>query len=60
MIIPHKQAIELLGKLNLPVYRPEEEIKQFKCHFRDVVKRLCRFALNSLIDGYSPNGIQFK
>lgn len=59
MIIPHRDALKLLQELNLPVYRDPGD-GQFKCHFSDVVKRLSRFALDSMIPNFKPNGIQFK
>ena len=42
MIVPHEDVMKTFEKLHLPVYRIN---RKMKCHFRDVVKRLCKFAL---------------
>ena len=42
MIIPFKRSLNLLSKIQLPVYG--ELSGDHKCHFRDVCKRLTRLA----------------
>jgi hypothetical protein len=52
MIVPFKRALKLLVRINLPVYG--EFAGDHKCHFRDVCKRLARFALEQNNPGYEP------
>jgi hypothetical protein len=58
MIVPFKRALKTLENINLPVYG--EFAGDFKCHFRDVVKRLTRFALELKNPGYDPTGVEYK
>lgn len=58
MIVPFKRALKLLVRINLPVYG--EFAGDFKCHFRDVCKRLTRFALEQKNPGYDPTGVEYR
>lgn len=58
MIVPFKRALKLLVRINLPVYG--EFSGDFKCHFRDVCKRLTRFALEQKNPGYEPSGVEYR
>ena len=58
MIIPFGIALELLVSMKLPVYSGDNG--GFKCHFRDVVKRLARDVLESVNPNYNPKGISVK
>lgn len=58
MIIPFKNALKLLIQLQLPVY--STQFGDYRCHFRDVVKRLARNVLELKNPEYNPRGIELK
>lgn len=57
MIIPKERAIKIAQALRLPVYG---EFGDYKCHFRDVIKRLYRLAMQKINPDFDPNGIGIK
>ena len=58
MIVPFKKALHLLNEMDLPVY--SDYRGDYKCHFRDVCKRLTKCALEKQIPNYDANGIEQK
>mmetsp|Transcript_5497 Transcript_5497/g.8596 ORF Transcript_5497/g.8596 Transcript_5497/m.8596 type:complete len:145 (+) Transcript_5497:6213-6647(+) len=58
MIVPFKKALHLLQEMDLPVY--SDYHGDYKCHFRDVCKRLTRCALEKKIANYDAYGIEMK
>ena len=56
MVVPFNFALSMFNKMNLPVY---SEIQgDYKCHFRDIVKRLCRGVLEKKRADFDPKGIE--
>jgi len=58
MVLKYSTAIELAQELRLPIY--SDHPKEFKCHFRDVCKRLYRLAMKEEQPDFNPNGIRLK
>ena len=57
MVIPKERAIKIAQALRLPVYG---DFGDYKCHFRDVIKRLYRLAMQRINPDFDPNGIGIK
>jgi hypothetical protein len=58
MIIDFRRSLNLLKKLNLTVYTDYNVI--FKCHFKDVCKKLTKLALIKNNNSYNMDGIEAK
>ena len=61
MIVPFLRALPLLLEMALPVYSDfQDHTRQYKCHFRDVCKKLTRIALTKKNPNYDDGGIEPK
>lgn len=58
MIVDFRRSLKLLKQLNLPVYTDYNVI--FKCHFKDVCKRITMLALQKRNNNYNQAGIEPK
>mmetsp|Transcript_35371 Transcript_35371/g.54140 ORF Transcript_35371/g.54140 Transcript_35371/m.54140 type:complete len:110 (+) Transcript_35371:4706-5035(+) len=58
MIVPFKKAMKMLVKLKIPVY--SDIPGQYKCHFRDIIKRLTYLAIQEHNPKFDPSGIEAK
>ena len=58
MIVDFRRSLNLLKDLKLPVYTDFNVI--FKCHFKDVVKKITMLALEKRNPSYNQDGIEPK